>query len=289
MPDVPEVATPPARRTSPALVVSGVLMIIAGLLLANPYRGATDTRWPWEILFSSEAPARARANWSIWFLFALGAIVMGAMPVRRLRAPVLLTGALILAVTCCARDAGLAITQVTLGWFAGVSLLMAGFLLQAQGYLPSAARSLASLGAVFVLWTLASSFGSGEAGVPEAHLKVIVRDSLTRVAHGTVPDARPNYDIDLWSYSAVIVASVIALAGWVGARGTLVGISGFLLVLVYFLVPTFDKLGVLFAASSGAEALSLTLSDALIHTGLALGLFSALAVADLARLEADRP
>jgi hypothetical protein len=288
MSDVPELAQPP-RETSPAMVVSGVLMIVAGLLLANPYRGATDTRWPWEILLAPEAPWRARMNWSIWFLAAVGAIVMGAMRMRRMRAPTLFTCALVLGVMCCAGDAGLAIRQVSMPWFAGLALLMAGFLLQAQGHFPSAARSLASLGAVFVLWTLASSFGAVDGGQPESHLKVLVRDSATRLAQGTVPGARPNYDIDLWSHAAIIIASVTALLGWVGLRGTLAGISGFLLVLVYFLVPTFDKLGQQFAAAQGGEAVSLTLSDALIHTGLALGLFSASAIADVVRREGERP
>jgi hypothetical protein len=286
MPAAPEVTEQPARQTSAALIVAGVLMIAAGFLLANPYRGATDTRWPWQILAQSWGE-RGSLNWTLWFLAALLAIVLGSLPLRRFRAPVLFSLAMLLTINCCARNAGLAITQVTLGWFAGLSLLMAGFLLGAQGRAPTAARSLASLGGLLVLWTLASSFGSVDEGPLESHLVVLVRDSITRLGQGTVPGARPNYDIDLWSHAAIILASLVAVLGWLGLRGSLVAVSGLLLVLVYFLVPTFDKLGQQVGSGLDTRTVFFTLSEVLIHTGLALGVFTAAAAADLTRLESE--
>jgi hypothetical protein len=287
MPDVPELAAPPARTTSLALLVAGALMLVAGLLLANPYAGATDMRWPWQILAQEGTHHRVRMNWSFWFLGALIALGFGWTRFRAWRAPVLLGFALVLTINCSAGNAGLAITQIALPWFVGLCLLMAGFLLEAQGHRRGAARALASLGGILVLWNLASSFSAATEGPTGSYLEVLIRDAFTRLGQGTVPGARPNYDIDLWSYAAVIVAAVIGLLGWFGLRGPLVGITGFLLVLVHYLVPTFDRLGHHFATGPQTQAVFFTLSEALIHTGLALGIFVAAVVADVARLESE--
>jgi type III secretory pathway component EscS len=281
----PELTLTQPREHSLTLVIAGCLMVAAGLMLANPWVGATDTRWPWQII-AKEWPRRGAVNWTLWFVAALAGIGFGCSRMRRLRAPLSFGFAVALAATCCARDAGLAIDKVNLAWFTGVTLLLAGFLLEAQGGARDAARSLGALGGVLILWTLGSSFTPLADGTLDAHLEILVRDTLTRLGGGTVPDERPEYDIQLWSHAAVIVASTISLLTWVGLRGALVGTCGFLLVLVYLLVPTFDKLGQQFATTGfDTRTVFFTLSEVLIHTGLALAIFVAAAVADLVRLE----
>lgn len=283
----PELTVAQPRENSWSLVVGGLLMVAAGFMLANPWVGATDTRWPWTII-ANGWPGRVAVNWTLWFLAALTGIGLGWTQARWIRAPLVVGFAVVLAATCSARDAGLRIDPATLAWFIGVTLLMAGFLLEAQGRALAAARSLAALGGVLILWTLASSFTPLADGRFDSHLEILVRDSLTRLGQGTVPDERPGYDILLWSQAALILAAGLSVLMWVGLRGALLGICGFLLVLVYLLVPTFDKLGQQFAATGyDTRTVLFTLSEVLIHSGLALGIFAAAAVVDLARLEGE--
>lgn len=281
MPALPE--PQPASERSPGLVVSGALMILAGLLLANP-EGATDTRWPWQIL--AEWPwSRRDANWAVWFLSALAAIGLGLAGTRRLRAPLLLGAALFLFVTCNAQDAGLMVQRYHIGWFSGLALLLAGFLLESEGRWRAAARATCALGGFLVLWTLALSFDRDALGAPVWRMATLVRHVATRVRGLGVPDAPADYDIDLFANAAAVVAALVGLATLVGVRGGIVGRIGLVLALLHFLVPTFHRLGVQLGGPVERAIVFRTLSEVLIHYGLSVSLFVAAATADFARLQ----
>ena len=283
MPALPEPPPRPAPERSPALVVSGALMILAGLLLANP-DGATDTRWPWQIL--ADWPwSRRDANWAVWFIAAVGAIVMGLVGTRRVRAPLLLGAALLLFVTCCAGDAGLPLRRYSLAWFAGLALLMSGFLLESEARWRIAARVLGAVGGFLVLWTLALSFDRNALGAPEWRMAKLLGHVVTRARGLGIPDAPQDYDIDLFANTAAVLAAVVGLATAIGARGGIVGRIGLVLVLLHFLVPTFHRLGVQLGGPVERSTVFTTFSEVLIHYGLAVSLFAASAVADFARLQ----
>jgi hypothetical protein len=283
MSDVPDPSLTPARERSPALVVSGALMIATGLLLANP-DGATDTRWPWQIL--ADWPWERRdANWALWFSSAVLAIVLGLVGTRRVRAPLLFGAALLLFVTCCSRDAGLAVGRYNIAWFAGLALLVAGFLLESEGRWRAAARGCCALGALLTLWTLTLSFDRDALGAPEWRFAKLVDHVFTRVRGLGVPDAPADYDIDLFANFAAVLAAVVGLGNLVGLRGGIVARIGLVLVLLHYLVPTFHRLGVQLGGNVERGDVFRTLSEVLIQYGLAVSLFAATATADFARLQ----
>lgn len=273
---------------SPALVTSGALMLAAGLLLANPYAGITDTRWPWDIILAQ--PTRlVSMNWVLWFTSALLAVLLGLTRTRGLRAPLLTGLAFTLAVTCHSQQAGLSIQQHGLAWFTGVVVLSAGFFLGSDGRHPRGARALTALGGLVVLWSMLTSFEQGADSRFGARLVILVEDLWTRLSQGVVPDAAEGYDIQLWAYGCAVAAGALGVLALVGVRGTLISRLGFLLVLLCFLIPTFSALG---REASGAHGFTWTLfaqrtTEVLIHTGLALLLLSAGALADLARASGE--
>ena len=286
MPVPPELPLGQVKQRSPALIVAGSLMIAAGLLLANP-DGATDTRWPWQIL--AQWPwTRRDANWALWFLAAILAIVLGAVGTRRTRAPVLFGAALLLFVNCCARDAGLALLRYNLAWFAGLSLLLAGYLLESEGRWRGAARACCALGGFMVLVTLALSFDRDAMGAPLSRLGTLARHVFLRVRGLGVPDAPAHYDTDLFANTTAILAALVGLAALLGVRGGIVARIGLVLVLLHFLVPTFHRLGLQLGGQIDRAKVFQTLSEVLIHYGLALCVFTAAAAADFARLQ-SRP
>lgn len=284
-PDDPDAAHSTA---SPALVTSGALMLAAGLILANPYAGITDTRWPWDIILAS--PWRlVSVNWMLWFATALLAVVLGLLGPQRLRAPLLTALALTLVFTCHSQQAGLAIEQHGLSWFVGSAVLSAGFFLGSDGRHARSARALTALGGLVSLWALLASFEQAADGRFGARLLILVGDLKQRIVAGVVPDAVEGYDIELWAYGCAVLAATLGLLSLVGVRGTLVSRIGFLLMLLCFLIPTFSALG---REASGTYGFTWSLvasrsTELLIHTGLALLLLCAAALADLARVPRD--
>lgn len=278
----------PAHEVAPSLALAGFLMVGAGLLLANPAFGVADTRWPWEIL--AREPYRINSvNWMIWFVTALLAIALGLSSTRRWRAPLLTGLALTLAFTCHSQTAGLVIGGNNLAFFAGTAALLAGFLLGAEDRLPRAARALTALGGLMVLWSLAASFRDLNSGRLGSMLLVLLRDLSQRVRTGVVEDAPQNYDEQLWSYGCVMVASAVGLLALVGVRGPLVSRLGLVLVVCYFLIPTFSGLGRDLSSSFQLDRAAARMTEVLIDTGFALALLAGAALADLARLGSPPP
>ncbi len=275
-------------EASPALGIAGTLMVAAGLLLANPFFGVADSRWPWQIL-AAEPTRINSANWMLWFLTGLAALGLGVTDTRRLRAPLLLGLTLVLAVTCHSQVAGLVVVSNGLAFFAGAAALLAGFQLGADGRSPRSALLYALLGALLVLWALAASFGDLGSGRTGSSLVVLVEDFVTRVRLGSVPDAVPNYDDLLWSYASILGASALGLLGLLGLRGSLISRMGIALVLLCFLVPTFSGLGRDLSASFDLARVAGRASEVLIGAGLALTLLAAATLADLARLGGSEP
>lgn len=287
MPVPPDLPARPLRTRAPSLIVTGALMIAAGLMLANPY-GATDTHWPWQIL--AKWPwERPEVNWGVWFLTALLAIVLGITGHRRVRAPLLGSLAVLLLVTCGSGQAGLPIKTDNVGWYLGVGILGAGLFLEAEGRHPATARRTSALGGVILLLVLLLSFGPSPSGELQSHLEQIPRDLVRRALGQAIPDAEPDYEIRLFAKAAAMLAAVVGLGTLVGLRGGLVARIGLLLLLLSFLIPTFHSLGVQMSHTVRLANVFETFSEVLINSGLAVSLLLASSGADVARLEEPAP
>jgi hypothetical protein len=279
----PQVSEDAPRSRSLALVIAGSLMLLAAVLRANPWFGSANTAWPWQILLDSRSPLLT-ANWSLWLGSGLLAVVLGLWGTRRWRGALLGATALVLLFTCYSGLAGLMIESSSVSLLAGTSLLMAGFLLQTADRAAGADRALRATGALLVLWALACSFEYDAGVAPRAQLFGFGSDILARLTGGDVAVARVNYDDNLASYGALLLACALGLLGLVRLRGTLAGGLGLALVLLFFLIPPvanyFRALG-----QEGFDATTLAkhANQVLVPAGLALALLGAAVLADLAR------
>lgn len=280
-PTLPTDAPPGGAQRSPALVLTGALMLAAALMLANPFFGSSTTDWPWEVLVRARSPL-VMANWIMWMLSGVLAIVMGLRGPARWRGTWLAAPALLLGLTCHSKLAGLRIEENSLSVNAGISLLMAGFLLQAWRQHARAARLLSVLGGVLVLWTLACAFDYALVEVPRSQLVVKVHDLVSRLTGGEVTVALPNYDEHLATAGALVLGSALGVLALVGVRGALAGQLGMVLVLAAFCIRPVGSF-VRVVSSEGFDAVTLAkhLSEVLVAMGLAWALFCATVVAEL--------
>ena len=283
-PQAPEAAP---RRGSAALVIAGSLMLLAALLRANPWFGA-NTAWPWAILWENRSPLLT-ANWSLWLGSGVLAVVLGIWGTRRWRGVLLGATALVLLFTCYSGLAGLMIEGSSVPLLAGTSLLMAGFLLQSTERAYGAASALSATGALLAVWALACAFDYGVGVAPRAQLVVLGGDMLARLTGGDVVMDRLNYDDDLASYGALLVACLVGLLGLLRVRGSLAGGIGLALVLLFFLIPPVaGYVRALGAEGFDATTLAKHASEVLIPAGLALALLGAAVLADLACAAEER-
>lgn len=281
---------PAAPQPSPALVVAGALMLAAALMLANPFFGSASRDWPWEVLVRARSPLLV-ANWLVWLLSGVLAIVLGARAGARGRGAWLAAPALLLGLTCHSKLAGLRIEENSLAVNAGISLLMAGFLLQAWREHERAARTLSALGGVLVLWTLACAFDFALGEMPRSQLVVKVHDMVARLAGGEVLVSLANYDQHLASAGALVLAAALGVLALLGLRSALVGQVGLVLLLAAFCIrPVGSFVGVVAAEGFDPVTLSKHLAEVLVAMGLAWTMFGAVVVVELVTARAgDAP
>ncbi|MFM8979307.1 MAG: hypothetical protein ACKOSS_02415 [Planctomycetia bacterium] len=268
-------------RRAPALVLAGALMLAAALMLANPFFGSSTTDWPWEVLMRARSPL-VMANWILWLLSGVLAIVLGLRGPVGSRATWLAAPALLLGLTCHSKLAGLRIEENSLAVNAGIGLLMAGFLLQAGREHDRAARLLSGLGGVLVLWSLACAFDYALVEVPRSQLVVKVGDLVSRLTGGEVTVALPNYDEHLATAGALVLGSALGVLALVGVRGALAGRLGMVLLLAAFCIrPVSSFVRVVSVEGFDAVTLAKHLAEVLVAMGLSWALFCAVVLSEL--------
>ena len=279
--------TQPGARRSPPLASAGAMMLAAALLMANPFFGASSTSWPWEVLARARSPLLV-ANWLVWLGAGLLAVVLGLRGRDTWRGTVLAALALLLGFTCHSKLAGLRIEENSLAVNAGISLLMAGFLLQAWGLGDRAARVLSALGGLLVVWTLACAFDYPSGAPPRSQLVVKVHDLVSRLVGGDVLMDLPNYDEHLASAAALLLASALGMLALLGVRGRLSDSLGVVMLVATFAIRpvcTFSRV----VAAEGFDAVTFArhVSEVLVTMGMAWCVFMSVVIVDLAQDRRD--
>jgi hypothetical protein len=151
----------PARR-SPSLVVTGIVMLGAVFLYANPYFGSKAARWPWQYFAEATSPA-AKSDLLLWVVTAIAAIVVGLRRGGLRRVGWLAAPTLLLVARCYGESPAFTAVQAnepTLAWFVAASFLGASLLLLAgrdeRGR--GVARALAAVGAIGIVAAYAITF-----------------------------------------------------------------------------------------------------------------------------------
>jgi hypothetical protein len=274
---------PTPGQRAPLLAVAGGLLLLAALLQANPWFGASTSAWPWEVFARGRSPI-SLANWGLWLLTGLAAVAWGLRHAGRLRATLLAAPALVLVFTCSSRQAGLRIEENSLFVLLGVTLLLTAFLQQARGERAGPVRLLAGLGAVLVLWTLTCSFEYAAGQIPRSKLASDVGDLVAYVQGKPVPTARPFLGPNLIAVGALLLSAALGLCAALGLRQRAVGWCGLVATVAVFCVrPLSNYVELLRQSGFDGVTLARQMGEILVPLGLGLAFLGAALLDDLVR------
>ncbi len=175
--ETPPVMTEPEDdRTSPALAVTGFLMIFATFLTANPSFGAKGNMWPWEMFARGTSDWLVKVVFLMWVAAGIWALAMAFTRQYYLRAVGVLIFAIILIVHCSGAHAGFTIQRFNLGEFAALIVLGAGLATAPTKGGWERGRVLAGIGAFFLVVQHAVGFEVMNVGPDQARLKIFFED-----------------------------------------------------------------------------------------------------------------
>lgn len=197
---------PPAVTTSPALAVTGFLMVLALFLIANRISGL-DARlpaWPWEVFSEGGHSLASRTLALLWGVTGLGLILLSFSSNWRIRTAFGLGMAAFLLVECTQGSAGLTSEVYNLNQLLPMVLLGGGLLLARRPGMESRGRIVGVLGGLSLIIALAIGFT--EAGVSLLGATIYDVEMLLRDA--PLPDDQRYYH---W-YTTIPRALVVSFA-----------------------------------------------------------------------------
>lgn len=283
---------PPDPRTgqrAPLLAVAGGLLLLATLLHANPWFGATSSSWPWQVLARSRSPMTV-ANWTLWLLTGGVAVAWGLLRAGPLRPTLLAAPTLVLLFTCSSGQAGLRVEENSIFVLLGVTLLLGAFLLLVRGHGTRAVRLGAGVGALLVLWTLTCTFDYDPGALPRSRLASDVGDLVAQVLGRPLPTARPFLAPNLAAVGVLLVSALLGLVAALGLTHRVVGWLGLGLTLAMFCIrPVHRYIELLRDSGFDGVTLARQASEILVPLGLGLAFLGAALLDDLLRREQGEP
>lgn len=280
----PELELPTGRSRTVAL--AGLLLLLATLLQANPWFGAMDARWPWQVLASGRSPI-TMANWTLWMATGVTALLWGLFGTPRVRGTVLGAAVLVLLFTCSSHEAGLRLEENSLFVQAGLTALLAGFMLQARGE-RGRTVALAAVGGALVLWTLACTFRAEAGLVPRSQLVMDLRDLAALATGSDLPTARAYEPLNLATVAVMLPTALLGVLSLARLRGRAVGWIGCALVLATFLLrPVARYVTSLRDLGFDSVGVARQVSEVLIPAGFGLAFLGAAVLADLVRRDPE--
>ncbi len=271
---------PSMDRTSPALAVTGLLMLVALFLNANPSFGRARM-WPWELFDLGMASAFVQGEILLWAFAGLWALLMAFSGAARLRSTVAAGLALTFLLQSARADSGLRIEKFFLNDMVALVGMGAGLLIVAR----PATRRLGRLicGASAVAFILAFLVGFDGPDLTPRYV-LVFSDVHAALTGGEYSSARFAY---VWYY---LVPQVVLF----GAAGCclLVAFGGlwrkfliaaFLVLVLGMIAPIPVRvIGVLTGGDPDVALVSGAFFVALIGDGGLVWLFATTALADLA-------
>lgn len=137
--------------TSVALLATGLVMLAAVFLRANPWFGAHRV-WPWEMVTQDRQSLLVTVAWALWITAALWAVATAMTPARRLRATGLALAAAVLLL------AGAQVVLARYGETLAFIALGGGLLVARRPATRALGRCLAGAGAISIAYSLAATF-----------------------------------------------------------------------------------------------------------------------------------
>lgn len=270
---------PAPERTSPALAVTGFLMLLAPFLNANPYFGL-QRMWPWELFELSMASAFVQAEILVWSFAALWALGMAFTGAIRIRATVAAGLAILIMLHSARPDSGVRVERFFLNDIVPLVLMGTGLLLAMRPGSRGLGRLLCAASAIAFLWAFLVGF-DGPRVVPRYELFL---EDLTAAFTGG------NYSSSRYAYAWYYIVPQLALFGTAGlCLVVALGVTGrtFLWVCFGLLAASIAApipvrvVGAITGGDPDVAQVGSALFVSLIGDGVLVWLFATVALADL--------
>ncbi len=266
-------------RLSPALAVTGFLMLIAVLLMANPWFGVRESVWPWTALVIGQNSVLLQVMLGLWVLTGFWCVLMAFTEARRVRAIVASGAAAVLIVQATGGGAGFVIEDYNLNNMLPMIGLGAGLLLTREASSRGLGRLLALVSVLLLLWAQASAFSDGA-----SRLQAFFRDwALVLEDAGHTFEGHPHH---LWwnlvPQLFVLVGAAAGLLAGLGVCARMFLLVGFLALLLGILMPMGTGVVLTLDAKAGAREVLGQVTGNLIGHGLLLWMLGVFAIRDLA-------
>ena len=277
--------------SAPGLAVAGLLMLLAIVLMSNPFFGAKEKLWPWEILVQSIASLRVKTIFAAWVLTGFWCILLSLTGPRRVRAlgAVVLWAFLLIEST--GGMAGFTIEVFNFNNMLGMTTLGAGLWLARGASTRSLGRLLAGAGGLLLVWAMASGFPYAEsaAGGGDSQIELYLQEMSSLLRTGHVASTEPNH---LWwtvlPQTVILVSAACGVLAALGLTKRLFLTIAFYLLLAGLVMPTIVGIVLLLSKHGGAQDVVEQLTMNLVGHGLLLYLLGVFALADLGSASADR-
>ncbi len=268
---------------SPALAVTGFLMVGVLFLLANPEFGVRSRSWPWDMFVRTHGSTLVRTLAVVWIFTGAWCLVLAFTASVALRAVGAALLGLPLLIEATSGVAGLSIADFNLNKMVPMILLGGGLLLAVEPPTRRAGRRMAGAGALLLVWALASGFTnngtSAQIGLFLDDMGQVLRDP----GH-EFPD-QPNH---LWWN---LVPQLLVFLAAFGGVFALLGVGNRVTAHVTFWVlfaglcaPGIAGSVLKVSAGGGISTVLTEVTAALIGHGILLWMLGVFVIADLGKL-----
>lgn len=286
----PRAATPTPTPTgggvsheSPALAITGFLMLLVLFLNANPYFGR-HSMWPWEMFTQSPAGLFLKAEVVLWALAGLWALGMAFTSAQRTRSTVAVALALVLLLHCLRPESGLHVRRFYLNDLVPLVGMGAAFLLVLRRSSVGIGRLIAAISAISFIAAYLVGFHGNDLTPRylfwiEDLQAVFTGDELSSADYGYGwRYVIPQLLLFITTGAALLVACGLTSRKFV--------IGAFIVLAVAVVAPIPVRItGALTRSNPDAQAVVSEIFSGLINDGVLIWLFVTVALSDMARVQ----
>jgi len=285
--------TPPPLRSplapspfSPALAVTGLLMVGILFILANPEFGVKTRIWPWEMFVKGHNSLLIRTLFLLWIVAGIWCLILSFTSFVAARALGAASLGAVLLIGATGGAAGLSIGDYNLNKMVPMIMLGGGLLMALEPAGRTTGRLLAGAGAFLLIWALATG-GLGVEGT-RSQLVMFFEDFGQVLADPSHEfPGQPNH---LWwgiiPQALVLLAAVGGLLVLAGLRRRLFLHITFWVLFTGLIAPGLAGSVLNVSAGGGVRAVLEQVTGTLIGHGLLLWMLGVYVLEDLGKLAA---
>ncbi len=271
-------------RVSPALAVTGFLMLVTIFLMANPWFGVKESVWPWEALVLGQSGALLEVILVTWVVTAFWCLLTAFTEARYLRGLVTTALAAVLLVECSGGGGGFVIEDYNFNNMLPMIALGAGFLLARREATRGVGTLLAGAGGALLIWALAIGFTNSTSRLESyfTDMGIVLADP----GH-EFPEMLHHFWWNLLPQTLVLVAAALGLLAACGLRHRHVLRAAFIILLAGIVLPMAVGVTLTIKESAGARDILGQVTNNMVGHGLMLWMLGVFALSDLVLSRAE--